>query len=180
MPVIFGSNESSPRGCFVAFTYNGDSSKGALLTLPPGNLITKEDPTWPLIVTSVRTEFKENTQFLKCFNDRIYTYTFGGDVGLMTVNFMGFIEPGVGNVLGNANANVNAAGGAAGAKDPWEIMIDGYNKARVSKSLDFAILTVGKKSIQGIVRYRIVRSIYHQTLDLWIYRCIFKGLDKLL
>jgi hypothetical protein len=127
----------------MAFTFDGGNSKGALLTLPGGNLITKQDPTWPLIVTSVKTEFKENTQFLKCFNDRIYTYTFGGDVGIMSVNFMGFIEGGV---------EAGGGGGGAGAgQGPWEIMIDGYNEARVSKSLDFAVLTVGKKSIQGLV-----------------------------
>lgn len=131
----------------MAFTFDGGNSKGALLTLPNNNLITKQDPTWPLIVTSVKTEFKENTQFLKCFNDRIYTYTFGGDVGLMSVNFMGFIESGVGTGPG-----VQVADGAnAQAQGPWEIMIDGYNEARISKSLDFAVLTVGQKSIQGIV-----------------------------
>jgi hypothetical protein len=150
MPVIFGTSEKKPRGCFIAFTYDGRNSTGALLTLPPGNLITNSDPTWPLIVTSIKTEFKENTQFLKCFNDRIYTYTFGGDVGILAVNFMGFLEQGVANELGDKRGATNAGAGA-GAKDPWQIMIDGYNKARVSKSLDFAVLTVGKKSIQGIV-----------------------------
>ena len=141
MPFVFGTSEDSPRGCFMAFTFDGQNTKGALLTLPDGEILTNPDPTWPLVVTSIRTNFIENSQFLKCFNDKIYTYAFGGDVGEMIVDFVGFLSPGV------------EAGGASGgvSDDAWSIAFEAYNRARLSKSLDFATLTLGRSSLQGLI-----------------------------
>lgn len=141
MPIIFGAAEGSPRGCFMAFTFDGKNSKGALLTLPDGSLLTNPDPTWPLVVTGITTEFNENVNFLKCFNDKIYTYAFGSDVGRLRVDFMGFLQPGV---------EAGSTGGG-GNQDVWTVALDAYNNARLSKALDFATLTVGKKALQGLV-----------------------------
>jgi len=125
----------------MAFTFDGKNSKGALLTLPDGSLLTNPDPTWPLVVTGISTGFQENVSFLKCFNDKIYTYAFGGEVGTIQVDFLGFLQPGV------------EAGGSGGGngQDVWSVVFDAYNNSRLSKSLDFATLTLGKKAIQGLV-----------------------------
>jgi len=141
MPYVFGDSADSPRGCFIAFSFNGQNSKGALLSLPDGTLFTAPDPTYPLVVTGVSANFKETSSFLKCFNDAIYTYAFGGDVGSISINFLGFLQPGV------------EAGGAPGGvdSDPWELAFDAYKSARLSKSLDFATLTLGNTSVQGLV-----------------------------
>jgi hypothetical protein len=141
MPLIFGTSSDSPRGCFMAFAFDGQNSKGALLTLPDGELLTNPDPTWPLVVTGVRTNFVENSQFLKCFNDKIYTYAFGGDVGSMVVDFVGFLQPGT---------EAGSRGGGV-TDDPWTIAFDAYNNARLSRSVDYATLTLGSKALQGLV-----------------------------
>jgi hypothetical protein len=125
----------------MAFTFDGNNSKGALLTLPDGTLFTNPDPTWPLVVTGIATTFQENVNFLKCFNDKIYTYAFGGEVGGIDVTFMGLLQPGV---------EAGGKGGGA-SQDVWSVAFDAYNNSRLSKSLDFATLTVGKKALQGLV-----------------------------
>lgn len=125
----------------MAFTFDGENSKGALLALPDGTLLTDPDPVYPLVVTKVTTNFSENAQFLKCFNDKIYTYAFGANVGSLTLEFLGFLSPGI-----------EAGGkGGGGSDDPFQITFDAYKEARLSKSLDFATLTIGKTSFLGLV-----------------------------
>ena len=80
MAIIFGTTSAKPRGCFMAFTFDGQNSKGALLTLPDGTLLTNPDPTYPLVVASISTNFTENAQFLKCFNvDCVAVFRFERD-----------------------------------------------------------------------------------------------------
>lgn len=152
--VIFGTDSTSQRGCFIAFTKDTSPSRGSVLELPQGagggtlKLPEPSDITYPLIVTSIDISQIERIFYLKCFNNRVYSYTFGNDIGSIKVNFLGFL------VTGTTVGDTGSAGLESGiARD----VLNGYEQARASVSRKFATLSFGgigpgKVSLRGLVK----------------------------
>jgi hypothetical protein len=150
---IFGT---SKRGCFVAFNLGTERGRGAVLSLPttePGNSIqlpVENDYTFPLVVTNVAISQKERAFFLNCFNNRIYTYAFGTDIGSVTVDYIGFLASGV---LGaSAAVDDDEVAPPAGEREATEIVLDAYRQSRISASKQFATLSFGTNGfLRGFV-----------------------------
>ena len=146
---IFGTGR---RGCFVAFNLETKFSRGAVLSLPTSTeetiqLPQENDFSFPLLVTNISIGQKERAFFLRCFNNRIYTYAFGTDIGQVGVDFIGFLADGV--VFGDEE-DEDAVGGEE--SEVIEIVLDAYSKARVSSSKKFATLSFGTNgSLSGFV-----------------------------
>jgi hypothetical protein len=148
---IFGT-DSTTRGCFVAFTTGVSEGRGTILELrdeADNALKLPEDSfSFPLLVTSVNLAQSERVFFLRCFNQRIYTYTFGAEIGQITIDFMGFLISGVENA-GGAAGDGEAGGALSGIADR---VLGRYSKSRVSRSRKFATLSfAGISTLRGLV-----------------------------
>lgn len=153
--VIFGTDSTSRRGCFIAFTKDTSPSRGTVLELPDGEsggstikLPEPSDITYPLIVTSVDIQQLERIFYLKCFNNRVYSYTFGNDIGSLRVNFLAFLA--AGTTVGDATSG---GGETLIVKD----VLQSYEDSRASVSRQFATLSfggtgAGKVSLRGLVK----------------------------
>jgi len=149
---IFGT-DSSRRGCFVAFTSDIDKGHGSILQMPLGEIADYQELPeganfeYPAIVTNIQIQQQENVHFLKCFNQRIYTYTFGADLGNITVNYLAFLARGVAVGAGQQAPQVNNNFSQA-VRD----FLESYREGRVSFSRRFATLSFGGVSkIRGLV-----------------------------
>ena len=150
---IFGT-DSNTRGCFIRFDVDTGKSHGAVLKVPTNksdNFVTL--PTMgranhlALLISSVSFTQKENVSHLKCFNTRVYTYTFGADIGSVQVNFTGF--------LGKGREYKAAGGGLATGNDSIVVnMLKAYEAGRISKSRREAVLSIGESG--EVIRGQIV------------------------
>jgi len=145
---IFGT-DSTRRGCFAAFTTDIGGGKGSILEVrdKDGGVIelpASADFSFPLLVTNVTITQSERAHFLRCFNDRIYTYAFGTDIGKVTIDFLGFLVSG--KVSG-------AAGGPGGGfSNITDTFLSSYKNARLSASLKFATLSLaGSSQLKGLI-----------------------------
>jgi len=151
MPMLFGSNPSKHRGCFVSWSMPTSGARGAVLTLPDtiadagGRDIPPAhtgSPDYPTVVTNVNITQRENVAFKKCFGGRIYTYSFGQDVGRVMVNFTAFLAEGT---------EMDSGSAAVGWSNGLGIMLRAYKLSRVSKTLKPATLTFMSQGIKGFV-----------------------------
>jgi hypothetical protein len=131
------TGSGTSRGVSVATP--GNNAQGGS-DLPPN------DPTFPLVVTSLDIAQKDKVFFLNCFNDRIYTYTFGHDVGDINITFMGFLSSGV-------KFNQNGAAGKGGQETAIiSAFLAAYSIGRVSNSGRFATISIGTKGeLTGLI-----------------------------
>jgi len=145
---IFGT-DSTRRGCFAAFTTDIGGGKGSILEVrdKDGGVIelpASADFSFPLLVTNVSINQDERAHFLKCFNDRIYTYAFGADVGLVSIDFLGFL------VKGTVSGSGEVGGG--GFSNITDTFLSAYKNARLSASLKFATLSLaGSSQLKGLI-----------------------------
>lgn len=134
MPVIFGNDN---RGCFVRYSFSARDSQGATLMLPNNaGTIPNKSGTSGILITAVNLTQRELVSHLKCFNDAIYTYVFGSDVGDVTINFLAFLQDGI---------RAGRRSGYAGEDNmgTFATMLECYADGRVSNSGDVAILEMG-------------------------------------
>lgn len=161
--VIFGTNNDSRRGCFMVFTTDTSNSRGTILQMPSSDdnagleYPPASNPTYPLIVTSVDMSQMERMFYLKCFNNRTYSYAFGSDVGQMRVNYIGFLASGTKAAASGPNgAEPNPlTGGQESIAAPE--FFGAYSQARASVSKQYATLSFGgtgdgKIGIRGLVK----------------------------
>lgn len=151
--IIFGTDKDSRRGCFMVFNTDTSKSRGSSLELPTGGgqpvqVPPPSNPTYPLIVTSVELQQIERVFYLKCFNNRIYSYTFGNDIGSIRVSYLGFLAGGT-----KSGSQQDAAAESGSAK----LFLNAYDEARASVSRKFATLSFGgtgdgKVSLRGLVK----------------------------
>jgi hypothetical protein len=120
-----------------------------MLKLPNGVTLPDEsDPIkLPVVVTDVTSTLKENVSHLKCFNTRVYTYTFGADLGQLVVSFAGFLTKGV-------QYNPDGGGKGGGSSDVMSKFLSNYNESRISASKDEAILHLGTSG--EVIRGQVV------------------------
>lgn len=146
MPTIFGNTN---RGCFVRYSFSAEASKGAMLLLPGGKTsIPSAAGTSGLLITSVSLGQRELVSHLKCFNDAIYTYVFGSDVGDVQVSFLAFLQSGIA-----VGGQVNGPAGQPGM-GTFANVLKYYADGRISKSKATASLQMG--SAGGIITGQIV------------------------
>ena len=136
MATIFG--DGGGRGCFIKFNFSSKPSQGAVLHFPDNNTIPASTGSSGLIVTSVSQAQKESVSHLRCFNDTIYTFVFGADVGDLTVNFLAFLC--AGNTK-SGSGSPSAAGLAGGGS--FNKVLQYYANNRISQSQKLAYLTMG-------------------------------------
>jgi hypothetical protein len=145
---IFGEG---PVGCFLAFNITTQKSKGVILTLPGVAGGGNQDGGGPvempvpnaasgIIVTSVSLNQNEAVSYLKCFNNAIYTYVFGTDVGDMGVDFLVFLEAGMITDLAGGGAAVATGARGMGAT---KTALQNYANSRISSSKKPATLSMG-------------------------------------
>jgi hypothetical protein len=121
--LIFGN--ISKRGCFMAFRSNTTGGKGVTLTLPT---LTLPKTTLGAIVHNVSLELTDSVTHLKCFDENIYTYTFGMDVGRAEVSFLVMLQDG-------KEVDKDGEGGKGAALQPaLGEMLKAYSTDRVAKS----------------------------------------------
>ena len=129
---IFG--DGGGRGCFIAFNVSVKGSKGAMMSLPAGGTIPEAGGSG-IIITDVSGRQAESISFLKCFEDAIYSYSFGSDIGDVSVSFLAFLA--AGRVAGS-DKTIGAADSGMFKK-----AIKYYADNRVSKSKKQVILSMG-------------------------------------
>jgi hypothetical protein len=153
---IFG--DGGGRGCFLAFNVSVKPSKGAMLSLPTGATIPAANVSTGLIVTDVTMGQREAVAHLKCFNDAIYTYAFGSDVGDLTVSFLAFLC--AGKIVGDKSKPAGQSGGGA-----FKTAMGYYADNRISKSKKYAVLSMGDNggtlSAQVVSLQGNVHSVEH-------------------
>jgi len=153
---VFGSNgnvQGSGRGCFVAFDLDVSGSEGAVLRLPDASDI-KMLPNraaggalnYPLVVVGVSFNQSEIAQFLKCFGGKIYTYSFGNDLGDLKVDFVGFLSGGVSRQLGTVDQTTQFA-----ASNILQDFVASYKQSRLSASRQLATLSMAGGYLQGLI-----------------------------
>jgi len=153
---VFGSDSKSrgsSRGCFVAFDLDVSGSEGAVLRMPDTSNI-KMLPNreaggalnYPLVVVGVSFNQGEIAQFLKCFGGAIYTYAFGGDLGDLKVDFVGFLAGGVSRQLSAVDQNVQFA-----ESNVVQDFLASYKQSRLSASRKLATLSIAGGYLQGLI-----------------------------
>ena len=150
---VFGTDSSSPRGCFVAFDVDMAGSSGAVVRLPEVSSI-KTLPSqeagqanYPLVVVNLAFSQKELAAFLRGFGGHIYTYTFGEDLGELTVAFIGFLSGGRSLVYGQDREVSDFS-----KVDIIEDFLTAYKQSRVSASKKLATVSLGGRSyLQGFI-----------------------------
>lgn len=142
---IFGTDSTNKlQGCFVRFDLNLEKSQGAVLSVPSGDnntilpTLTANSDYLPFVITNVNFVKRENMSHQKCFKERVYTYTFGEDIGQLSITFAAFLTTGV---INQGNDNILGTGGQQG--DVVKDMLDVYDKGRISVSKRRAILRLG-------------------------------------
>ena len=132
---IFG--DGGGRGCFIKFNFSATPSKGAILSLPSGAKIPAADASTGLVVTDVSLSQSESVAHLKCFNDTIYTFVFGANLGDVTVGFLAFLSGGKINNRGSVS-NAGLTGGGS-----FATVLKYYADNRISKIKKLATVSMG-------------------------------------
>ena len=134
---IFGADKNT-RGCFIRFDVNAQKSQGAMIKLPSGDSLPdpKNSLKLPVVVTAINGVLKENVAHLKCFNTRVYTYTFGADIGIWNVDFSAFL-------INGSEYSGDGKGTGGGSSDVMANFLQKYADARISASKKEAVLHLG-------------------------------------
>lgn len=132
---IFG--DGGGRGCFIRFNFSATPSRGAILLLPSGDTIPSDSASTGLVITDVSLTQRESVAHMKCFNDSIYTFVFGSNIGDVNVGFLAFLSKGKTNTAGNV---VNSGMDAGGA---FAKTLKYYADNRISKSKKLASISMG-------------------------------------
>jgi hypothetical protein len=128
--LIFGG--INDRGCFMAFRTDTSAGKGVILQMPSLEL---PERGLGAIVCDMRFQMAETVAHLQCFEETIYTYTFGMRVSRANVGFYTMITSG--NEW-TSSADSETRGGAV---DPaLKDMLSAYGKDRITKSHDTVTL----------------------------------------
>jgi len=151
---VFGTDSTSPRGCFMAFDVDTVSSGGAVVRLPQLGQDIQTLPNqaegrfnYPLVAVNVAFSQKELVAFLQCFGSRIYTYTFGADLGDLSVSFVGFLSGGRSKVFGQ-----DVAASEFSKADVVNDFLTAYKQSRVSASRKLAKVSLGSGAcLQGFI-----------------------------
>lgn len=158
---VFGT---SSAGCFAVVNVSAASSKGAIVTFPAGGeaTIPTENRSSGILVTNVSLDQSDAIVHLKCFDDAIYTYTFGSNVGNGAVTFLGIMGPGR-----------TASGASAGKPDGgvFKAMLSTYSSNRISKSLQEVTITLGGQG--GALKGQLVSmaaSVHNVELGLYSFQ----------
>lgn len=130
--LIFG-NDRHARGCFREVQSPYTIGTGAYLRLPG----LKQASTTPYFVSNISFTQREKFQVVQCFGDYNYVYAFGHDPvnSLVEVVFTMFLTDYSGTSFGASLKTLTQA----------------YSKARLSKNLEYATLTLGSVTLQGFV-----------------------------
>ena len=132
--LIFG-NDKHARGCDREVMGQYSMNKSAYLTLP-GVTLSKSS-TAPFFISNVSFAQKEKFHVVQCFNDKNYVYAFGHDPmdSLVEVVFTMFLT------------DYNGASFGASLKT----LTRAYGKSRLSQNPNYATLTLGAFTLQGLV-----------------------------
>lgn len=89
-----GASGTVGRGCFYAVTEDISTTAGAVIKMPKGVKLPDKD-THNSFVIGLTFDQHESFSLQKCFNDVNYIYTFGHDIGNVSVSFLVFLKKGV-------------------------------------------------------------------------------------
>ena len=122
------------RGCFHEIQAPHTKGSGAFLTLPGLTAGTGKNP---FFVSNITFGQKEKFHVVQCFNDSNYVYAFGHDPmdSLVEVVFTAFL--------------VNKSGDTFG--ESLKTLTKAYGDGRLSKKPEYATLTLGTWTVQGLV-----------------------------